>query len=187
MRTPESTNRHPPAALTPPPPVLQNSRQHSALIWFALQCSKSKQCTEIHDNDHMPVSQGYMQAQYPLLMALCFIRWGGICRAWQQGMSTVDHCLLYPPTPCRGIALCKNRSLVLRLNSRTTFFYHRTGFFVVLVDAGQLFRCAGQHYMCIAWFAVIGRSYLLLYHLFHSLLCSIDVLMYTAGESVFYQ
>ena len=22
--------------------------QHSALIWFALQCSKSKQCTEIH-------------------------------------------------------------------------------------------------------------------------------------------
>jgi hypothetical protein len=23
-----------------------------------------------------------------------------------------------------------------------------------LVDAGQLFRCAGQPFMCIAWFAV---------------------------------
>ena len=30
----------------PPPPSRQpNSRQHSALIWFALRCSKSKQCT----------------------------------------------------------------------------------------------------------------------------------------------
>ena len=40
--------------------------------------------------------------------------------------------------------------------------------------------------MCIAWFAVFGRSYLLLYHLFHSLLCTISVPMYTAGESVIY-
>ena len=30
-------------------------------------------------------------------------------------------------------------------------------------------------------------SCLLLYHLFHSLLCTIDVPMYTAGESVFYR
>ena len=29
----------------------------------------SKQCTEIRSYDHMPVSQGYKQAQYPLLMA----------------------------------------------------------------------------------------------------------------------
>ena len=36
---------------------------------------------------------------------------------------------------------------------------------MVLVDAGPLFRCAGQHFMCIAWCAVFGRSYLLLYHL----------------------
>ena len=28
------------------------------------------------------------------------------------------------------------------------FFYHGIGFFMVLVDAGQLFRCAGQH--CVA-------------------------------------
>ena len=29
-------------------------------------------------------------------------------------------------------------------------FYHGIGFFIVLVDAGQLFRCAGQHFMCVA-------------------------------------
>ena len=36
------------------------------------------------------------------------------------------------------------------------FFNHSIGFFVVLVDEGQLFRCAGQDFMCIAWFAVFG-------------------------------
>ena len=45
--------------------------------------------------------------------------------------------------------------------------------------------CAGQHFMCVVWFAVFGNSYLLLYHLFHSLLCTIDVPMCTAGESSF--
>ena len=30
------------------------------------------------------------------------------------------------------------------------FFYHGIGLFVVLVDAEQLFRCAGQHFMCVA-------------------------------------
>ena len=39
--------------------------------------------------------------------------------------------------------------------------------------------------MCVAWFALFGSAYLLLYHLFHSLLCTIDVPMYTAGESSF--
>ena len=68
-----------------------------------------------------------------------------------------------PPPPCLGTAFRKNRPLVPRSNSRTPFFYCRIGFFVVLVDAGQLFRCAGQHFMCIAWFVVFGRSYLLLY------------------------
>ena len=53
---------------------------------------------------------------------------------------------------------------------------------MVLVDAGQLFRCAGQQFICVVWFAVFGSSHLLLYHLFHSFLCTIDVPMYTAGE-----
>ena len=52
---------------------------------------------------------------------------------------------LYPP--CLGTALRKNRPLVPRSNSRTTFSYQGIGFFMVLVDAGQLFRCAGQHFM----------------------------------------
>ena len=54
------------------------------------------------------------------------------------------------PPPCLGTALHKNRPLVLRSNSRTTFLYHGIGFFMVLVDAGQLFRCAGQHFICVA-------------------------------------
>ena len=48
---------------------MANSRQHSALIWFALQCSKSKQYTVSCGHDHMPALRGYMRAQYPLLMA----------------------------------------------------------------------------------------------------------------------
>ena len=31
-----------------------------------------------------------------------------------------------------------------------TFFCQGNGFFMVLVDVGQLFRCAGQHFMCVA-------------------------------------
>ena len=31
---------------------------------------------------------------------------------------------------------------------------------------------------------VFARTYLLLYHFFHSLLCTVDVPMYTAGEVV---
>ena len=42
-----------------------------------------------------------------------------------------------PPPPCLGTTLRKNCPLVPRSNSRTTFFYHGIGFFMVLVDAGQ--------------------------------------------------
>ena len=31
-----------------------------------------------------------------------------------------------------------------------TFFCQGNGVFMVLVDVGQLFRCAGQHFMCVA-------------------------------------
>ena len=55
-----------------------------------------------------------------------------------------------PPPPCLGTALRKNRPLVPRLNSRTIFFPHGIRFFMVLVDPGQLFRCAGQQFMCVA-------------------------------------
>ena len=51
-----------------------------------------------------------------------------------------------PPPPCPGTALRKNRPLVSRSNSRANFFYHRIGFFEVLVDAGQ-----GQPGLSGAW------------------------------------
>ena len=57
---------------------------------------------------------------------------------------------MVPPPPCLGTALRKNRPLVPRSNSRTSFFYHGIRFFMALVDVGQLFRCAGQHFMCVA-------------------------------------
>ena len=34
--------------------------------------------------------------------------------------------------------------------STSLFFCQGNGFFMVLVDVGQLFRCAGQHFMCVA-------------------------------------
>ena len=57
-----------------PPPLPPGDREgveltQKALNWLVLQCSKAKQCTEIHSYDHMPVSRGYMRVQYPLLMA----------------------------------------------------------------------------------------------------------------------
>ena len=57
-----STGRPGKKMVKPPPPT----HTHRLL----LQCSKSKQCTEFHSDDCMPLSRGYMRAQYPLLMAL---------------------------------------------------------------------------------------------------------------------
>ena len=51
-----------------------------------------------------------------------------------------------PPPPCPGTTLRKNQPLVPRWNSRITFFTRVVGF---LVDVGQLFRCAGHHFMCV--------------------------------------
>ena len=68
----------------------------------------------------------------------------------RPGHSPCTACASPPPPPCLGTALRKNRPLVPRSNSCTTLFYHGIGFFMVLVDAGQLFRCAGQHFMCVA-------------------------------------
>ena len=52
---------------------------------------------------------------------------------------------------CLGTTLRKNRPLVPRSNSCTPFFYQGIGVFMVLVDVGQLFRCAGHHFMCVAY------------------------------------
>ena len=52
----------PPSHPPPPPPhphANATSRQHSALVWFAVQCSKAEQCTVSCGYDHMPVSRGH--------------------------------------------------------------------------------------------------------------------------------
>ena len=86
-----------------------------------------------------------------------------------------DHCAyainsvrsLYPPPPCLGTALRKYRPLVPRSNSSTIFFYHGIGFFMVVVDAGQLFRCVGQHFMCVATGPPIGGTLSVPFDPFH--------------------
>ena len=55
-----------------------------------------------------------------------------------------------PPPPCPRTTLRKNQPLVPRSNSRITFFYQGSGFLMFLLDVGQLFRCAGHHFMCVA-------------------------------------
>ena len=55
-----------------------------------------------------------------------------------------------PPPLFLGTALRKNCPLVPLSNSRTSFFARVLGFFMVLVDVAQLFRCAGHHFMCVA-------------------------------------
>ena len=85
----------------------------------------------------------------PVSVGLCTL---GVV-AWVAGMALPKEggrAHLPPPPPCPRTALRKNHPLVPRSNSRTTFLYHGIGFFMVLVDAGQLFRCAGQHFMCVA-------------------------------------
>ena len=57
-----------------------------------------------------------------------------------QSIST-DHCSQEPPC-ARTAPWFRGRILA------PLFFYHRVGFFMVLVDAGQLFRCARRHFMC---------------------------------------
>ena len=51
------------------PPPLCDSRQHSALLWFALQCSKSNNVLRFVAMTICLCRGGYMRMQYPLLMA----------------------------------------------------------------------------------------------------------------------
>ena len=63
-----------------------------------------------------------------------------------------------PPPLCLGTTLRKNRPLVPRLNSRTTFFYHGIGFFMVLVDAGQ-HPCVQDNISCVLLSVSHRRTY----------------------------
>ena len=122
-----------------PTSYLTNSRQHSALIWFALQCSKSKQCTVSRGNDHMPVSWGYMRAQYPLPMAQILpqkfpVRFWGFFRKIRGG------------NKIQGF-FCKNRGGVGNIGDHLGFFFGKVwgwglldlGFWGQIWGAGQVF------------------------------------------------
>ena len=54
------------------------------------------------------------------------------------------------PPPCPGTALRRNHPLVPWHFSCASFFPHRIGCSMVVVDAGQQFRYAGQYFMCVA-------------------------------------
>ena len=56
---------------------------------------------------------------------------------------------LYPPPPVPRNHLAQEPP-PSAVEFSHHFFYQGIGFFVFLVDVGQLFRCAGQHFMCVA-------------------------------------
>ena len=57
----------------------------------------------------------------------------------------------YPPPPVPRNHLAQEPSPGSAVEfSHHFFFYEGIGFFMVLVDVGQLFRCVGQHFMCVA-------------------------------------
>ena len=63
----------------------------------------------------------------------------------------IGRCVLLPPPPRVQEPPCARTAPWFRGGIfHITFFCQGNGFFMVLVDVGQLFRCAGQHLMCVA-------------------------------------
>ena len=103
-----------------------------------------------------------------------------------------------PPPGCLGTALRKNRPCPAAFfffppwnwvvhgcgGCRTAIQVCRTTFHVCCMAMHALATQVEAHG---TKFEVFPRTYLLLYHFFHSLLCTIDVPMHTAGEAVFYR
>ena len=114
----------------------------------------------------------------------------------------VSFILIRPVPPPPLFPVSRNRLVQEPPPGSVAFFprycvSHRTEFFMVVVDAGQLVRYAGQNFVCCmamhafetqieahgTEFEVSARAHLLLYHFVYSLFCTIDVPMYTAGEA----
>ena len=55
-----------------------------------------------------------------------------------------------PPPPVPRNHLAQEPTPGSAVEFSHPFFYQGIGFFMVLVDVGQLFRCAGHHFMCVA-------------------------------------
>ena len=56
---------------------------------------------------------------------------------------------LYPPPPVPKNHLAQEPTPGSAVKFSHHFFYQGSGFFMFLVDVGQLFRCAGHHFMCV--------------------------------------
>ena len=57
---------------------------------------------------------------------------------------------MYPPPRVQEPPCARNTPWFRGRIFHITFFCQGNGFSMVLVDVGQLFRCAGQHFMCVA-------------------------------------
>ena len=55
----------------------------------------------------------------------------------------------YPPPPVSKNHLAQEPTPGSAVKFSHHFFYQGSGFFMFLVDVGQLFRCAGHHFMCV--------------------------------------
>ena len=56
---------------------------------------------------------------------------------------------MYPPPPMSRNHLAQEPTPGSAVEFSHHFFYQGSGFFMFLVDVGQLFRCAGHHFMCV--------------------------------------
>ena len=55
----------------------------------------------------------------------------------------------YPPPPVSKNHLAQEPTPGSAVKFWHHFFYQGSGFFMFLVNVGQLFRCAGHHFMCV--------------------------------------
>ena len=56
---------------------------------------------------------------------------------------------MVPPPPVSRNHLAQEPTPGSAVEFSHHFFYQGSGFFMFLVDVGQLFRCAGHHFMCV--------------------------------------
>ena len=66
---------------------------------------------------------------------------------------------LYPPPPVSKNHLAQEPTPGSAVKFSHHFFYQGSGFFMFLVDVGQLFGYAGHHFMCVTTGPPTGGPY----------------------------
>ena len=72
-----------------------------------------------------------------------------LCLAAHALFGSAGLLLVYPPPPVSKNHLAQEPTPGSAVKFSHHFFYQGSGFFMFLVDVGQLFRCAGHHFMCV--------------------------------------